>query len=370
MSGALVLVAVVAVAGFLLAVAVGLAFPRDLAHSAYPAPDEAEREMDELVRRRPDLVARHEIGRSIEGRPIHAYRMRGGSQEGPRPRLLVTSHIHACEYVGSFVARAVARRLVEAEGKDADITALLARADVWFVPLLNPDGAWRVRRARGRTSFGWARFTAQGVDPNRNFPFVPAAGRAGWNTGRNRPGSAFYRGPHPLSEPECLALARLAHRERFVAAINFHSFGCVVFLPEPLAKDAQKARAAIDVFRGRFQSRQVLRPYRPVDETASQTIGQLDPFLLGAFGTVSVTVEVSRPGWHLLAPWRTANVFWWSNPPDPRRWARNDVEATITALRALLDRMDATPCIPAQPELADQVPLESSTSSHGSTPSR
>jgi len=340
---------------WLAAAVLGSFFPRNLACSRYPSPEQACAEMEALARAHPALCRAEEIGRSREGRPIHAFRITAPGGPAAKPRLLVTAHIHAVEFVGSYVARRVARLLLEGHGRDPETRALLEAAEVVVVPLLNPDGAERVWRARGRTRLGPARFTAGGVDPNRNFPFVPTQGRAAWNSGRDRPGSAYYCGPHPLSEPECLALARLAVRERFCAAVNFHSFGCVVYMPEALEADAERARHALATFQGPFQARQ-RRPYKPVPERSAAIVGQLDPFLLHGLGAPSVTVEVSRPGWHLLWPRETFRLFSIANPPDPERWAENDAAATVHALAELLARTGGTPCEPARPELARAVP--------------
>jgi hypothetical protein len=324
---------------------------RDLSTSGYPSPGAAEAEIDALVRAHPERCHLEEIGKSREGRPLRALRLRGAAEGGEaRPRLLVTAHIHAVEYVGAFVARAVARRLLEGYGRVPQVTQLLDRADVWIVPLLNPDGAERVWRRRGWVGQRGARVTAGGVDPNRNFPFVPIRGRRAWNSGRDRPGSSFYRGPHALSEPECLALARLCDRERFCAAIHFHSFGRVIFLPRVPA--THPSRRAFEVFEGLFQAHQPHARYRPVAERPASIVGQLDAFLLGAFGTPSVTVEVGRPGLHCLRPDHVGNVFWISNPHDPARAAENDAGATIHALVALLERTGGAPVPPLEPALA------------------
>ena len=321
----------------------------------YPSPEEASREVEHFAVTQPNRCALHVIGESSEGRPIYALRVHGAGavSNTQRPRLLVTAHIHAIEYIGSYVARGLVRQLLDGYGRVASVTALLDQADLWIVPLLNPDGAARIWHSRGWSRLGNGRFTATGVDPNRNFPFVPVAGRSGWNSGRQRRGSAYYRGPHPLSEPECLALARLCKRERFCAAINFHSFGGVVFMPQT---DTPQVDNVLAVFRGTFQSHQRHRRYRPVPERAAAIVGQLDAFLLNAFGTPSVTVEVSRPGLHLLTPWNTFNMFWWCNPWQPEYWVENDAEATIHALAAVLERSGGVPCSPAHPELAEQVP--------------
>ncbi len=56
----------------------------------------------------------------------------------------------------------------------------------------NPSGgALLLRLQRQRTARRLDdRFTANGVDPNRNFPFLGVSGSSAWNSGRNRPGSA------------------------------------------------------------------------------------------------------------------------------------------------------------------------------------
>lgn len=336
---------------------------RDLSSSPYPSPDAAIEEIRQLARRHAAIADIESIGLSTEGRPIEALRLRGESQGDAqrRPALLITAQIHAIEYIGSYVARAVATRLASGYGKVRHITDLLDATDIWIVPLLNPDGAHRIWRNGGWTLLSGSRFTAQGVDPNRNFPFVEVAGAKSWNSGRDKPGSPYYRGPRPLSEPECMALAKLCKRERFCAAINFHSFSAVVFMPSldgggPTWPDATKAARALSVFRDVFQSYQSHRRYRPIPERSAAIVGQLDPFLLNAFGTVSVTVEVSRPGPEILLPWRLPRFFAWANPRNPEQWVANDAEATIFALAALLERTGGAPCIPPCPDLAERVP--------------
>ncbi|MBW2232138.1 MAG: hypothetical protein JRH17_17280 [Deltaproteobacteria bacterium] len=327
--------------------------PAELSAAGYASPTEADAELDALQRTYPERCRIEEIGRSGEGRPIRVLRIGGESMRGRsgRAMLLVTGHIHGVEYVGAHVARAVARRLVEEYGRDQKVTDLLDRAEVVVAPLLNPDAAARIWQRGGWTSIRGARYNARAVDLNRNFPVVPmpsAKGGRAWNSARARPGSLFYAGPHPLSEPECSALAQLCWRERFRAAVNFHSFGCVVYMPQ--APSGSAAQRALDVFDGPFQSHQQRR-YRAVRERANAIRGQLDPFLLAAFGTASVTVEVSQPPWSLLRPGRFGNMFWVWNPLDPEHWAGNDVDATIQALLAQLDATDAQIISPTNPGL-------------------
>lgn len=81
------------------------------------------------------------LGRSWEGRPIHAVRV--GEPHAAR-RVLVVGCVHGNECAGL----AVTRRLVRARPD----------ADLWVLPNLNPDGY--ARRTRGN---------ARGADLNRDF---------------------------------------------------------------------------------------------------------------------------------------------------------------------------------------------------------
>jgi protein MpaA len=134
------------------------------------------------------------LGRSVQGRPISAIEL--GDPHAAR-RVLVVGCLHGDEPAGTAVADALAAG------------PRPAHADLWIVPMLNPDG----------TAAG-TRGNARGVDLNRNFP-------SGWRR-IDAPGSIHYSGPAPLSEPESAAAARLVRRVRPTAAIWFHQHLAVV----------------------------------------------------------------------------------------------------------------------------------------------
>jgi protein MpaA len=76
-------------------------------------------------------------------------------------------------------------------------------ADLWIVPDLNPDGVAVVTRQN-----------AHHVDLNRNFPWE-------WRP-LGSPGTTFYSGPRPLSEPETRIAQRLVLRVHPQVSIWFH----------------------------------------------------------------------------------------------------------------------------------------------------
>jgi protein MpaA len=137
------------------------------------------------------------IGHSLQGRAIRGVRL------GPahaRTRVLVVGSIHGNEPAG----RAVVHRL-RREQPPRNVA-------LWLVVDVNPDGS-----ARG------TRQNAHGVDLNRNFPYRWR--RAG------TPGSQYYSGPRPFSEPETRAIRRLTRRLRPRVSIWYHQPWGHVVLP-------------------------------------------------------------------------------------------------------------------------------------------
>jgi murein peptide amidase A len=127
------------------------------------------------------------IGHSVDGRAIHVVETGTPGQ----PRILAVGCIHGNECAGMAVIRALRRRTPP------------RHADLWLVPSLNPDG-----RAAG------TRQNARGVDLNRNFS-------AGWSR-HGAPGSTYYSGPRPFSEPETRTARRLIGAIRPKVTIWYH----------------------------------------------------------------------------------------------------------------------------------------------------
>jgi len=132
------------------------------------------------------VAAAHAVGRSVDGRPIVAYRL--GDPAAAR-KVLVVGCIHGNECAGIPVLNRLRRQ------------GPVPGADLWLVPTANPDG--RAADTRGN---------AHGVDLNRNFPHR-------W---RHIVDGVFASGPWPASEPETRALMRLIRRLRPTVTIWFH----------------------------------------------------------------------------------------------------------------------------------------------------
>lgn len=130
----------------------------------------------ESVRFEPKRIA---FGTSAEGSELSA---RGVGNVASERTVLVVGEIHGDESEGRRIVKAFAKR-----------ERRFRAARVWTVTSVNPDGHRSGQRGN-----------AAGVDLNRNFP-------VGW-TDAEPPGSGYYGGPRPFSEPESRALKRLIKR--------------------------------------------------------------------------------------------------------------------------------------------------------------
>ena len=149
---------------------------------------------------------RQVIGRSVDGRAIVARR---AGDPGAGFDVLVVGSIHGDERQGQRIVRRLRRSFRRG----------IRGADLWTITTVNPDGVARQTRKN-----------AHGVDLNRNFPvgFDPYLD------------GGYESGPHPFSEPESRAVARLSRRIRFDLAVWYHQPWSMV-LP-PCNRDGRTAR--------------------------------------------------------------------------------------------------------------------------------
>jgi carboxypeptidase T len=97
-----------------------------------------EQDLRQLAEARPDIAELKEIGRSIEGRPIHLLRI-GERRGGVAPKILFMGCHHAREWIAVEIPFLLAKELVERAG-DPQIAGWLSTGEVWVAAMVNPDG--------------------------------------------------------------------------------------------------------------------------------------------------------------------------------------------------------------------------------------
>lgn len=175
------------------------------------------------------------IGTSLEGRCIWAFKISDNPDlDEDEAEILYTGLHHAREPMTIEVLIYFIKYLCQNYGTNPEVTELVNNTELWFVPILNPDGyeynrliqpggggMWRKnRRDNGDGSFG--------VDLNRNYGF-----KWGYNDIGSSPytNAETYRGPAPFSEPENQVIRDFVLEHDFVACINYHSYGEYFLLP-------------------------------------------------------------------------------------------------------------------------------------------
>ena len=292
----------------------------------YPDPDTRERELDDLAATLGGEIV--EYGRSREDRPLRALRLPAAG-----PAILCSANIHGVEYIAGRVALGLLHSL---RAGDPELLRLRARAELWVIPSINPDGYARTWATGGQGRLAALRANAAGVDLNRNFPRPGGAGPSRLpGAGSDRPGDATYRGPHPLSEPETAALDRLFAAQGFHASVNLHSFMGTAIPARVTDPGAYATYAALCRALARAQPR--VRYLRLANRIFDTFTGEQEDHQHHAHGCWAVCLETfplrASYGQHLRAP----SVFWRFNPHDPRPWIANDVPAVVAFLHAALD---------------------------------
>ena len=159
------------------------------------------------------------IGKSVFGRRIYACKVGEGAPIG-----IVQYAMHGREWITTKLAFAQFFRGV-------------AKGSVWFIPLVNPDGALlsqmglssvakkadvdRLTALNGGEDFSLWKANARGVDLNVNFPALWGKGAKNVFTA----GAANYVGTKPFSETETQSLKNFTLKIKPDYTISYHTKG-------------------------------------------------------------------------------------------------------------------------------------------------
>ncbi len=184
----------------------------------------------ELEKSYPEFVRMFSIGKSFEGRELWALHLTYQKVKKSKPGILITGSHHAREHLSTDVPLRIAERFIK-NSSNMNVQELLLNRDIYFLPMVNPDGAmWDIR---GRNYKIWrknmrsAGRAAYGVDLNRNYSH-------GWGGpgSSDRAASDIYRGVSPFSEPETQAIKKFVEEnENINVLLSFHSFSELILYP-------------------------------------------------------------------------------------------------------------------------------------------
>ncbi len=277
----------------------------------------------------PGLIsARDSIGRTFENRPLWALRISSRPDSGALPGALYLATHHAREPASLMTVIYFMWYLLENYGTNPEVTLLVDNRELFFIPLVNPDGycyneaqfpegggMWRKNRVPH------AQDTLFGIDLNRNYGYQ-------WgiddNGSSSDPAMDTYRGPEPFSELETQAVRRFAQQHHIVLANSLHSFAGYLFSPWNFS-----GRETDDsTLYGRLESEMVrFNKYRSGAGYTYRTNGDATDWLYGD--------TVSKPRIYALTTEVGADSDgFWPNWPRMQRIVAENVQSNLVLAQA------------------------------------
>lgn len=248
----------------------------------------------------PELVQISEIGTSVEGRTIFAVKISDNvttDESATEGVVYYDALTHAREPMGLESLLFYMWTLLEGYNSDEEVTYLVNHRELYFVPVVNPDGYvynqttnpqgggfWRKNRQdNGNNCFG--------IDLNRNYAH-------GWGNNAGSSGdpcSNTYRGPAVFSEPESQAVRDFTTSIQPAAAFSNHTYADVFLCPNGFNDDLDRYELYAE-----FASECIPETYRGYGNW-QQTIGYYGAGTthdyLNSVGTIAYTPEIGHAFW-------------------------------------------------------------------------
>ena len=199
--------------------------------------DEAVQRLDDIHEEYPNFVSEKiSLGQSFQGRDVYAIKVTADVDldEG-KPQVLYTGMHHAREPMSFMNLYYFIYWLLENYNIDANATQILNTREMWFIPIVNPDG-YEYNRSIAPNGGGMQRKnmrntcngSADGIDPNRNYSYMWGLDDQGSSPD---PCNETYRGTGAFSEPETQIVRDFVEQHNFKIAMNFHSYSNLLIYP-------------------------------------------------------------------------------------------------------------------------------------------
>ncbi len=190
----------------------------------YITPDDLARRLQEVAENYPDITRLYSLGPSTRGHELWAMVISDApAEQEAEPEFKYVATMHGDEPVGTELMVRLIDRLTQDYDSDPRIAQLVDSTEIWIVPLMNPDGYERRRRAN-----------FQGIDLNRSFPVFPDD-----YTGTVFDGEAL--GDEGRATETQLVM-QWAAENSFVLSANLHTGALVVNYPYDDAPGARTRR--------------------------------------------------------------------------------------------------------------------------------
>lgn len=228
--------------------------------AGYRTYDDVVEELQQIVEDYPDICSLHDIGDSkgkiyfesgmtnYEDYQHEVWMLKisdNVTESEDEPAVYYFGAHHAREPISTEVVMGVINHLVEGYNNDDEITSMINEAEIYLVPIVNPDGHevvldqlntnWRKNISDNDENgiLDYNSGSPDGVDPNRNYAWEWGGdGSSGDLTAET------YRGLEAFSEPETQAIRDLLANHHFTSGISYHSYSELVLWPYAYSESA------------------------------------------------------------------------------------------------------------------------------------
>ncbi len=206
------------------------------------------------------------IGYSVDNRVIGVLKVSDyPEKDEDEPSILIVGCHHGNEILSVEAPLAFIHYLVDNYGSDPVVTNWVDTMEIYFIPLLNPDGRERLTR-----------YNSNNVDLNRNYSFQFTSGSS--------------HGPHAFSEPETQTIRDFVAIHPPILSLTYHTSGQLVLYSWTHTDEIAPDEPTLMQIGGIVAD--------SLDYTLRQgghwyfTAGEYCDYMYGVHGTMAFTVEM------------------------------------------------------------------------------
>ena len=267
----------------------------------YYSIEEMVENLDSMAMQYPDLVTvKHPMDyQTNNGRDLYWVRISDNpNTDEDEPEILYTGMHHAREPIGMQLLFYYMYYILENYETDTVIRNLVDNFELYFVPMVNPDGyayniqnypngggMWRKNRRQNEDG-------SYGVDLNRNYSFQWGFDNIGSSP---NPWADNFRGTEAFSEPESANMRNFCEDHEFRIALNYHSYKNELLYTWGWSGDPCEHEAILDAY-AKIVSCENGYIYGATNTTLYPTNGGSDDWMYGDVDTkdliLSYTSEV------------------------------------------------------------------------------
>jgi hypothetical protein len=229
-------------------------------------------ELDGMVRTYPTLASLEQYGTTEDRYPLKALRMTGAKATNrEKPQLVITAATHGNELITVEVVLGLMNTLLKGYGHDARLTKMLDEHELYFIPVVNPDGYVRMERY------------CDGLDPNRDYPYP--------------------RDPRHHANRTVQAIMDFFAHHKIAGSLDYHSAAAMVMYPWAYTYDPVPAEDE-RVFDDLTTKMAATNGYAhgPISSTIYVAPGSSADYYYWKFHTRAIAIEIREDGASSLIP--------------------------------------------------------------------